>query len=48
MPWLTISIGKYLFDVLEQGWETPGTRALLFGMWARPRKWDPPPFKWRS
>jgi len=36
---------------LDQGWATPntraelGTRALLSGTWARPRKRDPPPFK---
>jgi len=25
-----------------------GTRALLSGTWARPRKRDAPPFKWKS
>ena len=29
---------------LLQGWATLGTRALLSGTWARPRKRDPPPF----
>jgi len=34
---------------IDQGWATPGTRAelgtraLLSGTWARPRKRDPPP-----
>jgi len=29
---------------LDQGWATLVTWALLSGMWARPRKRDPPPF----
>jgi len=32
----------FLFKDLDQGWATPGTRALLFSTWARPRKRDSP------